>query len=1379
MIPSISKALANEAVQNTKVNIDSIGVSDIQDDKVILVIRGSIDNPDNLGGYFEEFPLITYYSDSEIGHFTMPQLNISAGEPSDFNIQVEVTVTNTTNAIAFASQILYGETFTIRMKGKGNVVTQGFTIQDVDFNKEISLKGMNGMNDVEISEFDFSNSNNDFLFFTLKATLKNPSKVSLYLGKLNLEIFFEGIKMAFASIDIVIQEGTSVNEISGNVLQSSQFTASNWQKVVPLFNSYLTGNPIEITCKVAQDSGIPSVILREAMKDWVLFATVPGLSRQLVSNVIFQEVNISPMTINRIKFGALTLLELDNPLGVNTTIDVSEVELNVQFLNVNRGRILSINALPATVYPSTYGNSKLLIGFSIEKLLTDEEIINFISFMHTFAVSEGVPIICVGSVDLVANVGPIGSILLHGVRVNVPSSVLGMNSLKANTVDSYDFLNSTSDKIHINLAIEIVNPSIATVNLGGISFDIIFEGVVVGQVLAVDVTFYPSANTLHLSGSIDPTTEDGIAAATTLFQNCLLGISVPITARTSVDGIQNPIFNSGFQGFELQTIVKGKDYNFVSSLEIHSLSIDLQDETFVTISINMTIHLDSPLSQSATLITEGLSLIGNLWYKNQTIGGLIAPYTETYATTSTTASLIINGQLQLGMKRSPATTPISLLVADFLNQPSVSLEIGGSVNATIVTSISRMTVDALPFSNSITADGLGGLVQFSIQSMSFINSSTTSINIDVVSTINNPSTTTASLKDITFDIKYEGVIIGQVHTTNLVLQPGENTVIMSGFINSSSENIDKTEDLINSYLKGIPFNITASVPTSGGSTLQIVNDAIQGLSLDSTFDGEPIDMIGGVIFNSLDLQFIDSETASINAEISIIVDSPLGPEAQFDIQSLILDVELQEAKEVLGETFATLSVAPIINFANSTLLTATINSTLAITDETLFNSFFNNFINHDLVSMRLFGSFTVTVTSILGQLTLSEIPMNEVTTLGGMDGLSDFSILSLTFIHSTPSNIVVTVVSNINNPSSISAYLVDLYFDIYYNAIYMGKVKGADIYLSPGNNSISLSGNINPATSDMETTQQLFTSYILGQSFDVIVNASNPASSQPTISEGFQGLSLSATVIGNPLPLITGIFFSSLSLAPISSTSMTLGGTSVVTIISPLGPNGLLKAKSMILTADLLYQGFILGSITNAPCTVSFANSSQIVASLLSTLQISNTTAFVSFIRDFIYQPSLHLSIIGSSNVIVTTPIGDISLSNIPINATFPLDGLNGLSMFTINSVNLKNSNLTSININLVGTIMNPSTVSLNLGNVSFDVYYQNVKMGLITAITNLVPGSTQIQLSGTIQPDSLMIANDLFQNHLTGIPSLIEARVTTNAVSNPTLNLAYFSLIN
>lgn len=1397
-IPAIAKSAASSAVAGTSLGFDSLSVTNFGTDTITMLVNGSITNPGSIGGSFDPFTLLLSIETSQVsgngdgnaagdnvvGSMSMPSLGVSADATTTFLANVTLTVTNMTNFLLFAHAILYDASFTVRLTGSANLEADGVTIPNVPFDKYLTLPGMNGFDHVTVLSFDLSHSNNNQVIFILDTVINNPSTVSLSLGPcVNFDAFHDGNHVGTANLtNGDIQPGNNYITMVG-ILDPRDI-----DNIISLFNLYITGNVMAVTASIATDSGITSPLLSAALATWSMVVSVPGMQTPLVKSITFPAFGLEPIGVtDTLRFTADVIIDVFNPLGNAVTMTIYELSMEMSLVN-SLGGTLAQSSIPLTSVTTltNIGNPIITLQVDIILDLSDTTMkTNFEDFINNFVTSESVQLTVSGTVNSHLYIAPLGDLNLEGVAVNVPTNLIAMNGLSANKLLGFDLSQSNKTTINAIVDVELINPSVATVSVGEITFDVYYLNEYLGQISNYNMTFFPTTNDVDLIGVINPTTPAGLTAASKFFSLFISGQTFTCQAYASANALQNPIFNAGFQGFVMNTMVQGSKKSLVSAIEVLSLSLNISSDTVAGISLTVYIELNSPLGPHALLITESIDL-GTAVLSDETgaeIGTLVVASTVVLNTTSTTVTASITGDLEIYHSRRRS---LASLVNSFINSNEVVMNMDGVGKIDIDTSIGLMELTNIPISSNATADGIGGLKEATILSMNFLDTTTTTIVVSIQVLLNNPTQTSAILGDVYFDVYYEGAFMGNMIAADLQLNPGSNVIHMTGDITPSPNNIAETESLMSCYLGGRAAVVTATA-ANPASPLSIVSDAMQGLNISALLpSGSGVDIITSMSFTSLSMNPIDNTHLHLAADVVVDITSPLGDDGLLLFQTLTLSANLLSSA---GNVFGTITNTPVtVIDSNSTTIICTIVDTVLIVDDVSFGTFMQAFIAEDTVELTVEGVADCTVETSLGLLSLTGIAVTSPVLIQGMDGQHSFTITSDTLINSNSTNIIVDITGNLDNPSSATVTLGTVEFNIYYQGIPVGTVIAPSVTLNPGNtNLLSMSGIISVLPANLGAANGLFQNYISGISTPVTATASSTASSNPYINQGLQGFTLSTSFPGSDATtLITGVSFSAMSLSPDSGNLglALFSSNTTITINSPLGPNGLLTMKTISLTTALIYNGNNVGTFTNYPAStyVSSNSNAQTVYSYLSgQIALYGTGAnMASFVENFINnEGTISIQLIGSANVEVLTSIGTLALYNISIDQPVSLQAIGGLPAVTVSSLDLP-SNVNNaamfagtydgINLDVSASLTLSSIASVNFGSVNMEVIFEGSDQAILAVNPlQLHPGSNIISAIGVLNPASsqLGFTGEFFTSYVAG--SSIPVTMTLSPTSPST----------
>ncbi|KAG2172665.1 hypothetical protein INT43_000012 [Umbelopsis isabellina] len=424
--------------------------------------------------------------------------------------------------------------------------------------------------------------------------------------------------------------------------------------------------------------------------------------------------------------------------------------------------------------------------------------------------------------------------------------------------------------------------------------------------------------------------------------------------------------------------------------------------------------------------------------------------------------------------------------------------------------------------------------------------------------------------------------------------------------------------------------------------------------------------------------------------------------------------------------------------------TLTSNSPFNITNMDAFNQFAIDMLAQETFVWNMAATAKITALSRTADVTL-----NKNVELKGMQGFPEVKITSFALPGDDPAGgIQVSLGTALTNPSSIGVYLGTINLDIGYQGVYLGPVSASNVNLAPGVNNITLNGRLIPQTSsqNLDVISDMFTRYVAGESSNTTAKgvSAAPDGVHPVswLSAGFKTVQLNvALASATKLQLIHAVNLGNLDLdftnqtaySPISSApevtanfsipfGFSLNITEVTQAITlgtnSTGPIALLSSGYVNSTSDQK-AGVMKFALQNAPLNV-YPDKHE--AFNLFNYNLTGATVY-----DFNVQ--------GNATVIAATPIGIVKMSNIPLNTTTSLNGLQHLNSTatTINSIDVTGGTAENLIMAINCTMVNPSNVQIAAGDVQLLMTSEGVELGTVT-----LPNLTLLRGANTVTAQAL-----------------------------------------
>lgn len=402
----------------------------------------------------------------------------------------------------------------------------------------------------------------------------------------------------------------------------------------------------------------------------------------------------------------------------------------------------------------------------------------------------------------------------------------------------------------------------------------------------------------------------------------------------------------------------------------------------------------------------------------------------------------------------------------------------------------------------------------------------------------------------------------------------------------------------------------------------------------------------------------------------------------------------------------------------------------------------------------------------------------------GMNGFGKIMIKKFDLPRDAPNNqgAVVELAALMNNPSPIGITLGSIVLDLFYEGAHLGQVTAQNATLVGGGSEspLELEGVLYRQTSpeNLAHLSVLFSNYLAGRitmmmakGVSVKPDGVNPVS---WLSDGIMALTLTVPLQSAvPLQIIRGIQVMDMGIAfnpamPYVPTVLSKGMTAGVKF--PF--NITIHVQSITNSIALGYRGMILGDISQSVPSQANSNIPNLIGFSLppSPLVVKGDAReeFNTFLADLTTQAEDTFSVVGKSNATAVTPMGLVTLMDVPFNSPVSMKALNfNTQHTTVSDVVVSGGTSEHLIINVVVALTNPSTLTVGVGNVMLSVFDGTTSQflgDLIIQNLNIVLGGPTIVpaqfLFHPIDPVlrdqflSRFVAGDTFPLRVTGSPT-------------------------
>lgn len=199
---------------------------------------------------------------------------------------------------------------------------------------------------------------------------------------------------------------------------------------------------------------------------------------------------------------------------------------------------------------------------------------------------------------------------------------------------------------------------------------------------------------------------------------------------------------------------------------------------------------------------------------------------------------------------------------------------------------------SIKFDKVVAIPAFDGLKHVNIEAFDLASSNETNINTRLNVSIFNPSVISiVPIGLLHMDIMYKGSRIAMAHTTERVnMDVGANYLMMEGTV--LPQNISLFEEVIGNYLRGLPCNVTAVAAKANVTDIPLYRPTLANFTLETVLEGMHSGLILEANFTSMQLVPVNSTSALLSANVSIVIDPLLGNRSLLEVEKVALGVDL-------------------------------------------------------------------------------------------------------------------------------------------------------------------------------------------------------------------------------------------------------------------------------------------------------------------------------------------------------------------------------------------------------------------------------------------------------------------------------------------------------
>ncbi|KAL6711967.1 hypothetical protein ACN47E_003010 [Coniothyrium glycines] len=218
-IPNIAQSQINDS----SLEVTSQEVTNPQSDSVHLKIDTVIRSDSSFHPKIDGFrAALSLAGQQPFIHIDIPE--VKSEKETRITVEQDVKFDSVDSFTAYTKAVLASESLDLHLDGKTTIHLSGLPAMDVDYNKVITMKGLNKLSNLNISDVKILSGKNEILSdgsnLIGNVSIPNPSVMTLSLGDTTLDLSVDGKAVGYSLIpNLVLKPGQNTLPMQSHVDQ--------------------------------------------------------------------------------------------------------------------------------------------------------------------------------------------------------------------------------------------------------------------------------------------------------------------------------------------------------------------------------------------------------------------------------------------------------------------------------------------------------------------------------------------------------------------------------------------------------------------------------------------------------------------------------------------------------------------------------------------------------------------------------------------------------------------------------------------------------------------------------------------------------------------------------------------------------------------------------------------------------------------------------------------------------------------------------------------------------------------------------------------------------------------------------------------------------
>lgn len=624
------RQIAQSSLADAHLTINRLTISKANRSGFVLQAQLDVSHVGPAGAELSAMDVDIFCSEQLFGRMHMPSTSVHALGSTTTDVPSQpFHVMDAASWQNCLQQIVRNKQVRLQLKSTVSVKAVGTTFQDVSFDNKVTIAGMDGLRDAQITALDLSNSTLTELVMHADLCVKNPSSISVSnLGDFDFALFYNGSFMGNVSTQDA-QLAVTRNDVSDSSCRqlgdgynffklAGVLQPVNHSGADDLMSCYLLGKSCQIVARAWHAQDDPTTLFSNALYDVDIPAVLKGDPQSVVTGLHLKQVMLEPKSENEVSMMFAADVDLQSPLGRLSQLEVLAVSLSADLEWSNEVVGHMTTPLAAVPPPRVLQGLGSIAINATSTIAIPNQGSALSRFMKELMESRMQNLTLRGSARVQAKSSALGYLMNIDIPLSTETTLSGFDSFRGSnvTVSKLDVSGGFSGGLDLFVDFWLPNPTNIRVSMGAVTMQLLTGGVRIGEISIPSLDLQAGRPSVFVNMSakyVPPADPRQAAIAESFLSNYVNGVSQSIEVRAAADGsaTQSRLFKPALSDLSVSGLLPGLSRGFVKKAMILHPSIFSLNE------VPTSVVVQNPFSTSLTVTGINIEEYGCEDYSGQ------------------------------------------------------------------------------------------------------------------------------------------------------------------------------------------------------------------------------------------------------------------------------------------------------------------------------------------------------------------------------------------------------------------------------------------------------------------------------------------------------------------------------------------------------------------------------------------------------------------------------------------------------------------------------------------------------------------------------------------------------------------------------------------